>query len=270
MELRKRLLHPHYVAHALFASVYLIARFARPSWIQASGELQDHKSLLILLGLSAWKYAVSCTAEELVSVITLYCKTYSVIMLFSYGKPWWALIYGACWIGIFMLLPQPPYLGSSKVLELTLDSANKILRTADEQPKIVELDDDDEPLLDVPKAQYWVVLVYANWSVASRNFEAVLAQLSLKYDGKNVKFGKIDIEFYPTFAAKYGVSGEAAAFDLPTLILFKDGDEFKRLPELSSSKRAAKGKTSAPELSRKDAAKDTINRIGWNRSPVSD
>jgi hypothetical protein len=57
---------------------------------------------------------------------------------------------------------------------------------------------------------------------------------------------------------------------LPTLILFKDGEEFKRLPELSASKRAAKGKTSAPELSRKDAAKDTINRIGWNRSPVSD
>lgn len=82
--------------------------------------------------------------------------------------------------------------------------------------------------------------------------------------------GKIDIEFYPSFAEKYGVSGEAAAFDLPTLILFKDGEEFKRLPELSSSKRAAKGKTSAPELSRKDAAKDTINRIGWNRSPVSD
>ena len=82
--------------------------------------------------------------------------------------------------------------------------------------------------------------------------------------------GKIDIEFYPSFAEKYGVSGEAAAFDLPTLILFKDGKESKRLPELSSSKRAAKGKSSAPELSRKDAAKDTINRIGWNRSPVSD
>jgi hypothetical protein len=91
---------------------------------------------------------------------------------------------------VFMLLPQPPYLGSSKVLELTLESANKILGTANQQPKIVELDDDDQPLVDVPHAKYWVILVYANWSVASRNFEAVLAQLSLKYDGKKVKFGK--------------------------------------------------------------------------------
>ncbi|KAH8553622.1 hypothetical protein BGW37DRAFT_266320 [Umbelopsis sp. PMI_123] len=269
MELRKRLFHPHYIAHALYASIYLIIRFARPTWIQSSGELQDHKSFLILAGLSAWKYAVSCTAEELVSVITLYCKAYSVIMLFSYGKTWWALLYGVGWTVVFMLLPQPPYLGSSKVLELTLESANKILGTANQQPKIVELDDDDQPLVDVPHAKYWVILVYANWSVASRNFEAVLAQLSLKYDGKKVKFGKIDIEFYPAFAEKYGVSGEAAAFDLPTLILFKDGEEFKRLPELAASKRAAKGKSSTTELSRKDAAKDTINRIGWNRSPAS-
>jgi len=126
-----------------------------------------------------------------------------------------------------------------------------------------------QPLLDVPKARYWVVLIYASWSVASRNFEAVLAQLSLQYDGEKVKFGKIDIDLYPAVAEKYRVSSEAAAFDLPTLILFKDGQEFKRLPELAASKRAIKGKAPPAELSRKDAAKDTINRIGWNRSPAS-
>lgn len=43
MEIRKRLVQPHYVVHALFASVYLIVRFIRPTWIQASGEV---KSLL--------------------------------------------------------------------------------------------------------------------------------------------------------------------------------------------------------------------------------
>jgi Zn-dependent peptidase ImmA (M78 family) len=60
----------------------------------------------------------------------------------------------------------------------------------------------------------------------------------------------VDIDVYPAVASKYHISGEAAAFDLPTLILIK-------------------GKSNAAELSRKDAAKDTISRIGWNRSPVS-
>jgi hypothetical protein len=85
----------------------------------------------------------------------------------------------------------------------------------------------------------------------------------------NCPQGKIDIDMYPAVAQKYRVSGEAAAFDLPTLILFKDGQEFKRLPQLVSSQREIKGKAAAAALSRKDAAKDTINRIGWNRSPVS-
>ncbi|CAO3674722.1 unnamed protein product [Umbelopsis vinacea] len=220
-------------------------------------------------GLSAWKYAVSCTAEELVSVVTLYCKTFNLIMLYYYGKRWWAVLYAVGWILIFILFPQPAYLGSSKVLELTSESLPKVLGGPKQQPKIVELDDDDMPLLDVPSAKYWVILIYASWSVASRNFEAVLAQLSLQYDGDKVKFGKIDIDMYPAVAQKYRVSGEAAAFDLPTLILFKDGQEFKRLPQLVSSQREIKGKAAAAALSRKDAAKDTINRIGWNRSPTS-
>jgi hypothetical protein len=46
-------------------------------------------------------------------------------------------------------------------------------------------------LVDVPMAKYWVLLIYANWSVASRNFEAVMAGLSLQYDGPNVKFGRL-------------------------------------------------------------------------------
>lgn len=90
---------------------------------------------------------------------------------------------------IFILFPQPAYLGSSKVLELTSESLPKVLGGPKQQPKIVELDDDDMPLLDVPSAKYWVILIYASWSVASRNFEAVLAQLSLQYDGDKVKFG---------------------------------------------------------------------------------
>lgn len=80
----------------------------------------------------------------------------------------------------------------------------------------------------------------------------------------------MDIDLYPAVASKYHISGEAAAFDLPTLILFKDGKEVTRLPQLVASQRAIKGKDTTAELSRKDAAKDTISRIGWNRSPVSE
>ncbi|KAG2172867.1 hypothetical protein INT43_000217, partial [Umbelopsis isabellina] len=244
-------------------------------WLNPAGEpfapqFSDQKAFLILAGLSTWKYAVSCTAEELVSVVTLYCKAFNVIMLYYYGKKWWMMLYIIGWALIFVLFPQPPYQGTTKAVELSSSSLTKVLENKQANAKIVELDEDEQPLVDVPMAKYWVILLYANWSVASRNFEAVLAGLSLRYDGPNIKFGKVDIDLYPAVASKYHISGEAAAFDLPTLILFKDGKELTRLPQLVASQRAIKGKNTTTELSRKDAAKDTISRIGWNRSPVSE
>jgi hypothetical protein len=54
-------------------------------------------------------------------------------------------------------------------------------------PRITEIEDDD----DNSNAKYWVVMLYANWSVSCLNFEAVLAKLSLKYDASHLKFGKV-------------------------------------------------------------------------------
>lgn len=41
-----------------------------------------------------------------------------------------------------------------------------------------------------PDPKYWIVMLYANWSVACLNFEAVLAKLSVQYDVPHLKFGK--------------------------------------------------------------------------------
>lgn len=98
--------------------------------------------------------------------------------------------YTLYYLVIFVLFPQPPYQGTTKAVELSSSSLSKVLENKQANAKIVELDEDEQPLVDVPMAKYWVILIYANWSVASRNFEAVLAGLSLRYDGPNVKFGE--------------------------------------------------------------------------------
>jgi hypothetical protein len=64
-------------------------------------------------------------------------------------------------------------------------------------PRITEIDDtkqtsstDNKSKADLGDAKYWIVMLYANWSVACLNFEAVLAKLSVKYDVPHLKFGK--------------------------------------------------------------------------------
>lgn len=57
-------------------------------------------------------------------------------------------------------------------------------------PRITEIEEEEtEKKLDID-AKYWIVMLYANWSVSCLNFEAVLAKLSIQYDLPHLKFGK--------------------------------------------------------------------------------
>lgn len=66
---------------------------------------------------------------------------------------------------------------------------------------------------------------------------------------------------YPHLAEEFGVSKDPASFDLPTLILFQQGKEIRRLPELTMKDGTKATKT--------NTAKDTITRLGWNKKSVS-
>lgn len=46
----------------------------------------------------------------------------------------------------------------------------------------------------------------------------------------NLKFGKIDIGRYPEAARKFGISDASTSKQLPTLVLFKNGEEKLRRP----------------------------------------
>jgi hypothetical protein len=77
---------------------------------------------------------------------------------------------------------------------------------------------------------------------------------------KDSVLGKIDIDLYGEIAQEFGVSRDpASSFELPSLLLFKNGTEIRRLPEL----------TLQDDKSNAALAKDTITRLGWSKRPVS-
>ncbi|KAI8985885.1 thioredoxin-like protein [Pilobolus umbonatus] len=213
--------------------------------------------------MSTWKCIMSASAEELASVLILYTKFFTVCTLFwKYGL-WKAVLYSVGWIVLSSLFPQPWYKGPTKIFELTEAAfKDKVLKSKSRfgSAKITELSSDDESAKDDPK--YWIVMLYANWSVACLNFEAVLAKLSMQYDAPHIKFGQVDIDIYSNMAEEFGVSKDPASFDLPTLVLFKNGREIRRLPELTVTKDGSKSTTT-------DVAKDTITRLGWSKKPAT-
>lgn len=106
------------------------------------------------------------------------------------------------------VFPQPWYRGPTKIYELNdaafrdkvlLKKSTSTTTSIDEikGPRIVEIDEtkEKEPKKSEKKkldldAKYWIVMLYANWSVTCLNFEPVLAKLSIQYDVPHLKFGK--------------------------------------------------------------------------------
>ncbi|KAI8090291.1 uncharacterized protein B0P05DRAFT_530172 [Gilbertella persicaria] len=284
-ELRQRLLHPYYIVHLLYGATYIGSRLNR--MIKEgliSFEDTETRTFLLLVGLSFWKCLMAASAEELCSVLILYAKFFSLCSIFWRFGFWWSCLYTIGWIMLFTIFPQPWYSGPTKIYELNATAfREKVLRGSGKSPKpsfssstsssstmpvddikgprISEIDNMDLSNKKVePEAKYWIVMLYANWSVSCLNFEAVLAKLSLQYDVPHLKFGQIDIDLYSDLAEEFGVSKDPASFDLPTLILFQQGKEIRRLPELTLAKEGAKNTTT-------NAAKDTITRLGWSKQP---
>lgn len=115
------------------------------------------------------------------------------------------------------VFPQPWYRGPTKIYELNEAAfRDKVLLTTAKSkptslsassstststmpiseikgPRITEIDEKTEEIKEKKEtnldAKYWIVMLYANWSVACLNFEAVLAKLSIQYDIPHLKFG---------------------------------------------------------------------------------
>lgn len=225
------------------------------------------------------------TAEELASVLILYTKFFSFCMIYWKHGMGYSVLYLIGWfskwssqgnihvwmysfknhvIALSTLFPQPWYQGPTKIVELSQEDLHTKVKGSKNKK---------------PSSKYWVVMLYANWSLACLNFEAVLAKLSLKYSADHIKFGKsiyilqhyhplthifylgkLDIDVYGDVAEEYGISRDPASFDLPALLLFRDGALIRRLPELTVSDESS---------SAARTAKDTITRIGWSKKAVS-
>ncbi|KAI9598269.1 hypothetical protein BDF19DRAFT_431872 [Syncephalis fuscata] len=83
----------------------------------------------------------------------------------------------------------------------------------------------------------------AVWAPASRYFETTFAQLSLKYASERLQFGKL-ISRHLLFR----INVSSTTLEMPTIVLYRDGQERRRLPSRSEG---------------------TAARLAWNRSFVS-
>lgn len=90
------------------------------------------------------------------------------------------------------------------------------------------------------KKVVWIVVFYTAWNPSCVNFAPIYAELSNQYGLDNLRFAKIDIGRYPEVARRFRVDDSSLSRQLPTLILFKDGKEHIRRPDIDTTNKIHK------------------------------
>ncbi|KAK7580390.1 hypothetical protein V9T40_001019 [Parthenolecanium corni] len=216
----KTLLKPYYWINILMSFSYLIAKktpilcqYTFPH-SEAKCELDGRESEILLFMLIVVmirsRKSGSVTMINYLTASFMYCKVASLV-LWTYADVRTGLIYAVLFLVLAIWIPEPTYNGPSNVV---------YFRTA------VSLEDE----LAKSKNVTWLICFYTAWNPACANFAPVFAQLSAEYGLDNLKFGKIDIGRYPEAARKFGISDASTSKQLPTLVLFKNGEEKLRRP----------------------------------------
>ncbi|XP_026756796.1 thioredoxin-related transmembrane protein 2 homolog [Galleria mellonella] len=214
----RQLIKPYYWINILLSVSYVaskrtsvICNFLFPG---ADCELDSHETeilfFLIIVVMLRTRKAGSVTMINYLSSSFVYTKITNLILWF-YADIRYGLPYGAIVILCALLLPEPTYSGPEHITyfrgQQSLEDELKRHKTT------------------------WLVCLYAAWHPACVNFAPVFAELSASYSLDNFKFGKLDVGRYPEAAAKYRIQDGPTSRQLPTVLLFSEGQEKMRRPQ---------------------------------------
>lgn len=222
----KTLLKPYYWLNIVMSFSYLIAKkmpvlceYTFPN-SETKCELDGRESEILLfmfiVVMIRSRKSGSLTMINYLTSSFMYCKVASLV-LWTYADVRTGILYAVLFLLLAIWVPEPTYSGPSNVV---------YFRT------VASLED------EIAKTNViWLICFFTAWNPACANFAPIFAQISAEYGRENFKFGKIDVGRYPDVAKKFGISDASTSKQLPTLALFKNGEEVMRRPGVD-----AKGK----------------------------
>uniref|UniRef100_A0A0P6CXC2 Thioredoxin-related transmembrane protein 2-B n=2 Tax=Daphnia magna TaxID=35525 RepID=A0A0P6CXC2_9CRUS len=219
----KELVRPYYLVNCILSISFLVLKTVSPMcmYLFPVGESQcelDMKQseimffLLFVIVMRARKTG-SVTMLAYLSTGFMYCKVASLILWFN-ADPRYGLVFLVLFVLQAILFPEPSYTGPEKVVYFNATSL--------------------EEELNRNKKVVWIVTFYTVWSPSCVNFASTFSKLSAEYTLDNLKFGKVDVGRFPELAKKYYINDTSFSRQLPTIIVFKNGEEYDRRPAIDS------------------------------------
>ncbi|XP_073126975.1 uncharacterized protein [Henckelia pumila] len=172
---------------------------------------REFQALLAFCVLAAVKVVKIESWEFFIADILFYAKIFLVAMslVMDYHLALW---YTLAFFVIYIIAQQPAYEGlgtSNQLTPLQLESL----------------------LTDGNTSRFWLVEFRCLSTSKSIRSSSLFPKLSITFSNKNVSFGSVDLGLFPNAAEKFGIS-LASLQQLPIYILYHDGIEISRFPEL--------------------------------------
>lgn len=185
--------------------------------------LTKEQNILAMLTIGVFtKLKKTATVDEFVARAILFGKTAVVILLWFIDKrimAWYMIVYAV----LFFTLHPPEYEGPADVVHLNPMSFKRKIEDGEGE------------------SEAWLVYCYADWCSNCGYFAPMIADLSMRYGSDKLSFGKIDVGRYAEMAERLTIdTGAASTAQLPSLILFKKGQEINRLPQFKSDGQVIK------------------------------
>lgn len=225
----KQLILPYYLINTFLSVSFPIMKTVSPiclyvfpaSESQCEIDMRQSEILFFLLFVIVMRARKTGSVTMLAYLASgfMYAKVANLIMWFN-ADPRYGLIFLVLVTLQAMLFPEPSYSGPEKITYFRGETL------------------EDELKRD--KRVVWAIAFYTVWSPSCINFASIFAKLSAEYSLDNFKFGKIDVGRYPELAKKYYIDDSSLSRQLPTVIVFKNGEEADRRPAIDSTGRLQK------------------------------
>lgn len=223
----ERILNFYHVSNILLAVTFLVLRTVPPfcSYLFHSCTLNFAESQVILFTLCV-TVVKNRKAIDWVSYLKTFCMLAKLANCYLFYKSniLYCIIFTTVAFLHILLVNEPVYRGPDKCIFWTDRQFEQELFEA----RRGNVKATSRNLL---------VCFFTPFSDASRSFSPIFSQLSVMYDLPNFKFIRVDVNRYPTVPARFGIDSKLWNKQLPTLILFENGQEVTRRPFVDERNR---------------------------------
>ncbi|KAI8499545.1 Thioredoxin [Branchiostoma belcheri] len=250
----KHIFVPYNLSNILLGVSFLVMKTVPPvcTWLfPARDDLgpceldwREQEILMFLLLAIFAKTRRATSMHQYASTTYLFSKAANFI-LYMRVDPRFGAIFAILCLVVFLIFPKPAYTGEDTIKFYSPDSLEETLALAKGKRH----------------ATYLLMEYYTAWSPDCRSLAPVFADLSNRYNNKNLQFGKLDLGRYPAMGNKYRIDTGGMSKELPTLVLYENGREKMRRPG-----HDVKGKVVKYSFSENDIVRDFDLRDIYDRS----